>query len=100
MQIHDLSMPVDTGHFRWPIERGKRGDFEQGSAFESTWMQTSCHGFTHMDAACHMVPGGKTTSELELSRVVGRAAVIDLSDIEPMQQISATLLAERAAHLK
>ena len=99
MQVIDLSMPVDTGHFRWPIERGVKGDFETGSLFEASWLRTSCHGFTHMDAPRHMVPGGPTLDDLDLNRVVGRAAVIDLSDIQPNEEITQERISGAAAHL-
>ena len=99
MNIIDLSMPVDTGHFRWPIERGVKGDFQTGSLFEASWLRTSCHGFTHMDAPRHMVPGGPTLDDLDLSRVVGPAAVIDLSDILPNEEITEARLAAAADHL-
>ncbi|MEM9140379.1 MAG: cyclase family protein, partial [Pseudomonadota bacterium] len=99
MKIVDLSMPVDAGHFRWPVERGRKGDFANGDLFEASWLRTSCHGFTHMDAPRHMVPGGPTLDDLDLARVVGRAAVIDLSDIAPNDAIDADRLAGRAEHL-
>lgn len=99
MRIVDLSMPVDTGHFRWPVERGKVGDFAAGSLFEASWLRTSCHGFTHVDAPRHMVPGGPTLDDLDLARVVGRAAVIDLQDIAPNEEITPDRLARAAAHL-
>ncbi|MEM1160785.1 MAG: cyclase family protein [Pseudomonadota bacterium] len=92
-------MPVDAGHFRWPVERGKTGDFSNGSLFEASWLRTPCHGFTHMDAPRHMVPGGPTLDDLELARVVGRAAVIDLTDVQPNEAISAERLATAAEHL-
>lgn len=97
--IIDLSMPVDSGHFRWPVDRGRKGDFTQGDLFEASWLRTSCHGFTHMDAPRHMVPGGATLDDLDLARVVGRAAVINLSDIQPNEAIGRERLADRAAHL-
>ena len=100
MRVIDLSMPVDAGHFRWPVERGKNGDFETGSVFEASWLRTSCHGFTHMDAPRHMVPGGPTLDDLDLNRVVGRAAVIDLSDIQPNEEITADRIAAAADHLQ
>ncbi len=100
MKIIDLSMPVEEGHLRWPIERGKKGDFAEGDLFEATWFRTSCHGFTHMDAPRHMVPGGETLDGLDLARVVGHAAVIDLSDIAPNEEITADRLAPAAAHLQ
>ncbi len=99
MRVIDLSMPIDTGHLRWPVERGKKGDFADGDLFEASWLRTSCHGFTHMDAPRHMVPGGPTMDDLDLNRVVGRAAVIDLSDIAPNEEIDAARLAAAADHL-
>lgn len=99
MKIHDLSMPVDAGHFRWPVERGVKGNFNEGSLFEASWLRTSCHGFTHMDAPRHMVPGGPTLDDLDLARVVGRAAVIDLSDVAPNEEITEARLAAAAVHL-
>lgn len=100
MKIIDLSMPIEEGHFRWPITRGKKGDFSKGDLFEVTSFGTTCHGFTHMDAPCHMVPGGDTLDALDLSRVVGPAAVIDLSDIAPDEEITAERLSVAAAHLR
>jgi len=100
MNIIDLSMPVDSGHFRWPVERGIKGDFANGDLFEVSWLRTSCHGFTHMDAPRHMVPGGDTLDDLDLARVVGPAAVIDLSDVRPHEEITAARLAPAAEHLR
>ena len=100
MEIIDLSMPIGPGHLRWPIEQGRKGDFAKGDLFEATWLRTSCHGFTHVDAPRHMVPGGPTLDALDLSRVVGPAAVIDLSDVAPEEEIGAARLAERAGHLR
>lgn len=100
MKIVDLSMPVDEGHFRWPVARGKNGDFETGSLFEASWLRTSCHGFTHVDAPRHMVPGGATLDDLDLARVVGPAAVIDLSDILPNEEVTLARLEASAGHLR
>ena len=99
MKIIDLSMPVEPGHIRWPVERGVNGDFDKGDLFEVSWVRTTCHGFTHMDAPRHMVPGGETLTDLDLARVVGRAAVINLIDVQPNQAIDAKRLSIAAGHL-
>ena len=31
MKIYDLSMPIEEGHLRWPIERFKKGSFADGA---------------------------------------------------------------------
>lgn len=99
MKVIDLSMPVEPGHIRWPVERGVKGSFAAGDLFEVSWVQTSCHGFTHMDAPRHMVPGGDRLEALDLARVVGRAAVIDLTDIAPNEEITEARIAAAAGHL-
>ena len=100
MRIVDLSMPIDSGHFRWPVERGKRGSFESGDVFETSWLRTSCHGFTHLDAPSHIVAEGPTTDDLDLSKVVGKAAVIDLSEIQPLEEITGAHLDTAGSHLE
>lgn len=100
MQIIDLSMPIESGHIRWPVERGVKGSFAEGSLFEASWLHTTCHGYTHVDAPSHMVPGGATLSNLQLDRVVGHAAVIDIADIQPDQAVTPDLLESRSAHLQ
>ncbi len=99
MQIIDLSMPIGPGHIRWPAKRTVKGDFTTGSVFEVSSVHMTCHGFTHVDAPRHMVPGGPTLDDLDLSRVCGRAAVIDMSDIEPNEEIGPERLSARAGHL-
>lgn len=100
MRIVDLSMPIDVGHLRWPVERGRRGDHATGDLFEASWLKTSCHGFTHVDAPRHFVPGGPTLDELELGRVVGPAAILDLSDVRPDEEIGPDRLDRAGAHLR
>jgi len=99
MNIVDLSMPIETGHIRWPVERGKRGEFSEGALFEVSWLHTTCHGYTHVDAPSHMVPGGATLSDLDLSRVVNRCAVIDLA-VEAEQEITAATLEQASSRFK
>jgi arylformamidase len=81
-RLVDLTMPI-RDHFRWPVTRELRGDFARGDPFQVTWLGWSVHAFTHIDAPRHMVPGGPTTSDLRLEQVVGSAAVLDLTAVEP-----------------
>ena len=97
MQIHDLSMPIEPGHLRWPAQHTRKGSFAAGDVFEVSALQTSCHGFTHVDAPCHMVPGGDSLSELDLARVVGPAVVLDLTSVTPELAIEAEHLRIAAA---
>jgi kynurenine formamidase len=98
-RIVDLSMPIEN-HFRWRVERTQVGDLEAGDNFQVTYLGWIVHGFTHVDAPRHMVPGGATTDQVPLESTVGAAAVIDLSGLAPKTEITAELMAERGAHLE
>lgn len=100
MRVIDLSMPIEENHLRWPVSRKVTGDFDAGDLFQVTSLTTTCHGFTHMDSPRHMVPGGDTLSDLKLDRVVGPASILDLSDIQPEEEITAERLEAIGAHLE
>jgi len=98
-RIIDLSMPIED-HFRWPVERRVKGSHAQGDVFEATWAGWTVHGFTHMDAARHCVPGGPTAEQIPLERTVGDAAVVDLTPIAPNKAITGPRLAAAASHVR
>ncbi len=98
-RIIDLTLPIEE-HFRWPVDRRLTADLAKGDGFQVTWLGLPVHAFTHIDAPRHMVAGGPTTSEVGLERVVGEAAVIDLSGIAPDTAIGPELLAERGAQVR
>ena len=98
-RIVDLTVPIEP-HFRWPMERSLKSDFAQGAQFQVTWIGLVVHGFTHIDSPRHMLPDGKTSSDVPLEATIGEAAVVDLADVEPQQEITADLLAERGGHIR
>jgi arylformamidase len=98
-RIVDLSMPIED-HFRWPVERSQKGDFEAGDVYQITRLGWAVHGFTHVDAPRHMVAGGDTTSEIALERMIGAAALLDLTGIAPQTEITAQMIAAAAGHLE
>ena len=98
-RIVDLTIPLKE-HFRWPFERGRRGDLKNGDVFEVDWFRTSVHAFTHMDSQTHIMPNGFSSADMALERSVGDAAVVDLSVIAPNTPVDADVLARRAAHVR
>jgi arylformamidase len=100
MRLIDLSMPIRPNHPRWPVEMTIKGNLAAGELFQATTVKLSCHGFSHVDARRHMFLDGETIEATPLDRVVGRAAVIDLMDIQPNEAIGPARLAARATHLK
>ncbi|MEE8188051.1 MAG: cyclase family protein [Kiloniellales bacterium] len=97
-EIIDLSMPIED-HFRWRVLREQEGDLAKGDTFQITRLAWSMHSFTHIDAPRHMVPGGDTTDEVPLERLIGEAVVIDLSGIGPDTEITAETLAATGAEI-
>ena len=55
------------------------GHTDAGFYYEAYEFCTAEHGGTHLDAPIHFAEGKKTADELEISRLAGRAAVIDVS---------------------
>jgi arylformamidase len=98
-RIVDLSMPIED-HFRWPVERSQKGDFEAGDVYQITRLGWAVHGFTHVDAPRHMVAGGDTTSEIALERMIGAAALLDLTGIAAKTEITAQVIAAAGGHLE
>jgi arylformamidase len=98
-RIVDLSMPIED-HFRWPVERSQKGDFEAGDVYQITRLGWAVHGFTHVDAPRHMVAGGDTTSEIALERMIGAAALLDLTGIAAEAEITAQVIAAAGGHLE
>ena len=58
------------------------------------------HGFTHVDAPCHMVRGSLTLDECGLDQLCGEAAVVDVSDRVPAKPVTADVLESRGGHVR
>jgi arylformamidase len=74
------------------LQRHRRGP----GFWQVTSVSQSLHTGSHIDSALHCFPEGGTTAEIPLDRVMGEAAVIDCSHVEPEQPIEPADL-ERAA---
>ena len=99
-RLIDLSMPVRTGHFRWPVERRLAKSHAEGAGSEATWAGWNVHAFTHMDSPRHVDPEGATTDDITLGMTVGAAAVLDLSDLPENTAIEEGRIAAAGAHLR
>jgi kynurenine formamidase len=98
-RIVDLSYPIQD-HFRWSVERSLATAFERGDAFQITKIGFAVHGFTHIDAPRHMLPGGYTTSEFRLESLVGEAAIVDLTAVAANTAIGPETLAAAGGEIR
>ena len=98
--IVDLTAPI-TEHFdqRWRVDRKLVKAFDSGDLFQNTWMAAPVHSFTHMDAPLHVVPDGIATEDVPLDRLVGHAAIVDLTPIAPKTAITAEHLENAGQHV-
>ena len=99
-RLIDLSTPVTTGHFRWPVERRLWKQHAEGHPGQGTWAGWNVHGFTHMDSPRHVDPEGFTTDAITLEMTVGEAAILDLSGLPENQGITAAQMAAAGEHLR
>ncbi|MDK2816371.1 MAG: arylformamidase [Moorella sp. (in: firmicutes)] len=85
MRIYDISMPIYHG---MPVYKNRAEkqpqteitrDYENGVR-ETRWLLDS-HTGTHIDAPAHVIPGGATTADLDLSLLIGSCRVLDLTAV-------------------
>lgn len=87
MQIFDISMTISKD---MPVYKGRPakkpifkidGDFSTGSAYESR-LEMNMHTGTHLDMPLHMVDGGKNLDSLDLTKVITKCKVFDLTSVD------------------
>jgi kynurenine formamidase len=84
--IVDLTHAIDRDTIFWPTEKKTfelveehRGLTERGFFYAANRFCLPEHGGTHVDAPYHFAREGKTVGALPIERMVGPAAVIDVS---------------------
>ena len=95
MQYLDITLPVREGLPSWPgdpeihvtpVSRIADGNAESNV----TYLASTTHFGTHVDAPWHFLPGGSRVDEMDLNLLIGRCYVLDL------RQVTGGI---RAAHL-
>ena len=84
MKIYDVSMMI---HGEMQVYKNKEekkpvietvSDFSNATAYESK-ISMNLHTGTHMDFELHMVENGKTSDALDLSKLIRKVKVLDMS---------------------
>ena len=82
----DLTHTLGEDSIFWPTadpyrhEEVAYGETEGGYFYSSYNLHLSEHGGTHLDAPIHFAAGRQTVDEIPLERLIGPAAVIDVSE--------------------
>lgn len=81
----DLTHPYSSDTVYWPTSSGfekttvSEGVTDQGFYYSAYAISTAEHGGTHLDAPVHFHQDGQGVDEIPLDRLIGDAAVIDVS---------------------
>lgn len=104
----DLTHPFGQRTIYWPTERGflfepgSNGPTAKGYYYAANRFAAAEHGGTHLDAPRHFSATGLTADAIPLERLVGPAAVVDVSGrcaADPVHEVTADeLVAWEAAH--
>ena len=82
----DLTYPYDQSTIYWPtapgfeLEVDFKGTTEAGYHYEANTFRSAEHGGTHLDAPVHFAEGKHTADEVPLSRLIGPAVVVDVTE--------------------
>lgn len=99
--LHDLSVPVRDGDGRL----GLQVEFSTPYTYEGVnWQGSSfcmfCHYGSHVDAPNHFICDGISIENVRLDRVMGPAAVVELSDFGEDGEITGKTLEDRGHHVE
>ena len=82
-QLYDISVPLQAGLPTWPESHGihisRLMTLEEGG-WTISRLDVDVHSGTHIDAPLHIVPGGKTTCDIPLEKLVGPCFVAEFFD--------------------
>ncbi len=87
MKYYDVSMMVSKDMQVYKNKPEKKpifkiaSDFDQGSSHE-TQVDLNLHSGTHMDFPLHMIKDGQTSDALELSRLIRKVKVFDMTHVK------------------
>jgi len=85
MKIIDISWPISVATTGYKDKKSviilDNKSFDRDNA-RDTMLTLSSHTGTHVDAPSHFLRDGKTIDEMDLSKLIGKCRVIDLSTAE------------------
>ena len=90
MTLVDLTHPIRPEMPAYPGDPPPRcGDFAKfdPDGYRVREVTMISHTGTHLDAPAHMVPGGRRLDDFPLEHFVGRACLLDVTDLSPGEPI-------------
>jgi arylformamidase len=85
----DVTVPIRDRMVHWPgdpgVELTQTAHVERGDPATVSKLSLGVHTGTHVDAPVHFIPGAAGIDEMDLSRVIGVAKVIEIEDPESVK---------------
>ncbi len=89
----DLTEPILENHWRYQSFIQEREVVDESNNTKIEKFMNIGHAFTHIDCPKHMNKSGKLLEECNLfSFLIGKASILDISDIKPNEAINAQRL--------
>jgi arylformamidase len=85
-KIYDISMLITPDMPMYPgdapVEIEPVQSMSRGAEYNTSLYCFGSHIGTHLDAQRHFIPGGKAIDEIDLSCLVGKVLVVDLTEVD------------------
>jgi len=82
MKIIDITRGIKNGMLVWPGDEAAQIGWESriadGAISNVSSIQIGAHVGTHIDMPLHFIEGGKTMDDLDLSKMIGKAIVVEV----------------------
>lgn len=82
MKIIDITRGIKNGMLVWPGDEAAQisweSRIEDGAISNVSSIQIGAHVGTHIDMPLHFIEGGKTMDDLDLSKMIGKAIVVEV----------------------
>ncbi len=98
MRIIDLTHHI-RNHWRWYAELEVKRTYEN-DFFRQQYIHFNPHGFTHVDAPMHFIPGGAPIEQVPLDKFYGEAAIVNLSHLGESEGVTAAELEKHGQHIR
>jgi arylformamidase len=98
MKIIDLTLTI-RDHWRWMAQLEQRRTYEEDH-FCQQFIHFNPHGFTHVDAPMHFLPGGRPIEQVPLDKFMGEAAIVNLSHLNENDGVTAAELEKHGQHIR
>ena len=97
-KVIDLSFTIRK-HWRWMVKLYPHHTFED-FFFLHQFMDYNLHGFTHVDALLHFLPGTPPIEQVPMDKFMGEATVVNLSHLGEDGGVTAAELEKHGQHVK